>query len=312
VSIAVLEEVRIHRRALVVSEQSLRALQQAPAHRRQLHAAGFALENLDPYCNIELLNSPAERELNNIQALGRAANDSRRSDLAELPKLTNLQRHDREPASFWYAGSALPTDAAASLASGSTARRSARSVLVEAGPDCRLYVVTAGFLGLESSSATPLTSKPNAKRDSMSDPLFINEDFPWRDGLPMCSMVKAGDFLWLSGITARDESGKLVGPNDIQAQARQIFTNMQRVLALAGRDLTSVIRLTNYLTTPMNDMEFTRKYWIVRQEFLGNHRPASTGVRVASLMMPEMLIEIDAVAYAPNATLSPKARILNA
>lgn len=146
----------------------------------------------------------------------------------------------------------------------------------------------------------------------MNDPLFINEDFAWRDGLPMCSMVKTGDFLWLSGITARDENGKLVGPGDIAIQARQIFTNMRRVLALAGRDLTSIIRLTNYLTTPMDDMEHTRRYWAVRQEFLGNHKPASTGVRVASLMMPDMVIEIDAVAYAPGATISPKAKILNA
>jgi 2-iminobutanoate/2-iminopropanoate deaminase len=145
----------------------------------------------------------------------------------------------------------------------------------------------------------------------MNEPLLINEDFRWRDDLPMCSMVKAGDFLWLSGQTARGEDGKLVGPGDIQVQARQIFTNMRRVLGLAGCNLTSIIRLTNYLTTPMNDMEFTRKYWEVRQEFFGGHKPASTGVRVASLMLPDMVIEIDAVAYAPNAVISPKAKILN-
>src|SRR5690348_3707787 len=119
----------------------------------------------------------------------------------------------------------------------------------------------------------------------MNEPLLINEDFRWRDDLPMCSMVKTGDFLWLSGQTARGEDGKLVGPGDIRAQARQIFTIMRRILGLAGCNLTSIIRLTNYLTTPMNDMEFTRKYWEVRQEFFGNHKPASTGVRVASLML---------------------------
>jgi enamine deaminase RidA (YjgF/YER057c/UK114 family) len=124
-------------------------------------------------------------------------------------------------------------------------------------------------------------------------------------------MVKAGDFLWLTGQVALDEAGNVVGPGDIQAQARQVFTNMRRVLGLAGCDLTSVIRLTNYLTTPMDDMAITRKYWEVRKEFFGNHRPASTGVKVAALMMPELLIEVDAIAYAPKVTLTPDAKIIN-
>lgn len=145
----------------------------------------------------------------------------------------------------------------------------------------------------------------------MQDPLFIRDDWRWSDDKPMCYMVKAGDFLWLTGQVALDENGKVVGPGDIRAQTRQVFTNMRRVLGLAGCDLTSVIRLTNYLTTPMTDMVETRKYWEVRREFFGNHRPASTGVRVAALMLPELMIEIDAVAYAPNVVLSPDARLLN-
>jgi 2-iminobutanoate/2-iminopropanoate deaminase len=146
----------------------------------------------------------------------------------------------------------------------------------------------------------------------MNDPLFLRDDFRWREDSPMCHMVKAGDFLWLSGQVPLDENGKVVGAGDIQAQARQVFTNMRRVLGLAGCDLTSVIRLTNYLTVPFDDMEQIHKYWDVRREFFGTHRPASTGVRVAALMLPELLIEIDAIAYAPNAVISPSAIVLNA
>ncbi len=80
---------------------------------------------------------------------------------------------------------------------------------------------------------------------------------------------------------------------------------MRRVLGLAGCDLTSVIRLTNYLTVSFDDMEQTNKYWDVRREFFGTHRPASTGVKVAALIFPELLIEIDAIAYAPNAVINP-------
>ena len=146
----------------------------------------------------------------------------------------------------------------------------------------------------------------------MSDPLFLKDDIRWRENQPMSHMVKAGDFLWLSGIVSLDENRKVVGGGDIQAQTRQVFTIMRRVLGLAGCDLTSVIRLTNYLTVSFDDMEQINKYWDVRREFFGTHRPASTGVKVAALMFPELLIEIDAVAYAPNAVIDPSAVILNA
>ena len=145
----------------------------------------------------------------------------------------------------------------------------------------------------------------------MQDPLFIRDDWRWSDDKPMCYMVKAGDFLFLTGQVALDEKGNVVGPGDIAAQARQVFTNMRRVLRLAGCDLTSVIRLTNYLTTSRSDMVATRAYWDVRREFFGNHRPASTGVKVAALMLPELLIEIDAIAYAPKIELSSDARLLD-
>lgn len=146
----------------------------------------------------------------------------------------------------------------------------------------------------------------------MRDPLFIVDSRRrLSDDSPMCHMVKTGDFLWLTGQVSKDEEGNVVGHGDIQAQARQIFTNVRQLLGLVGCDLSSVIRLTNYLTTSMATTEFTNKYWQVRQEIFGNHRPASTGVQVAALMLPEYLLEVDVVAYGPNAVLSPEAIIVN-
>lgn len=145
----------------------------------------------------------------------------------------------------------------------------------------------------------------------MNTPIFLADDRHFDEAKPFCHLVKAGDFIWLSGVVAYDEQGKVVGLNDVRAQARQIFTNMQRRLGLVGCDLKSVIRLTTYLTTPMTDMKFTRQYWEARQEFFGSHRPASTGIQVAGLMLPELLVEVDAVAYAPDAVVSSEARILN-
>ncbi len=145
----------------------------------------------------------------------------------------------------------------------------------------------------------------------MNDPKFIVEKQLWDATKPMCHLVQAGDFIWLSGVVAFDENGAVVGAGDIKAQARQIFTNVRRRLGMFGCDLNSIIRLTNYLTTPMEDMTFTRQYWEVRDEFFGNHRPASTGVQVVALMLPELMLEVDVVAYAPGAQIGSDARILN-
>ncbi|MFO1080362.1 MAG: RidA family protein [Reyranellaceae bacterium] len=145
----------------------------------------------------------------------------------------------------------------------------------------------------------------------MTAPIFVKDIRRASDTRPMCDVVKAGDFLFLSGQVGFDEQRRIVGPGDIEAQARQIFTNVRRKLGLFGCDLTSIVRLTSYLTTPMTDMTFTEKYWTVRREFFGDHTPASTGVQVASLMLPGLVIEVDVTAYAPGAVPGPEAIVLN-
>lgn len=137
----------------------------------------------------------------------------------------------------------------------------------------------------------------------MTDPQFSSAVWDWSDDWPMSQLVKAGDYLFLSGQIAYDQDGRLVGEGDLEAQARQIFTNMRQVLGLAGCDLTSVVRLTNYFAIPEMNVEITQQYWSVRREVFGDHRPASTGLRVAALMTPGILLEVDAIAYAPGAEI---------
>ena len=110
---------------------------------------------------------------------------------------------------------------------------------------------------------------------------------------------RGGDYIWLSGQTAHDASGQIVGAGDVVAQARYIFRNIQNVLAThADCGLESVVRLTTYFVMPLS-AALTSQYWDVRREFFGNHPPASTGLQVVGLVTPETLIEIDAVVYAP-------------
>lgn len=129
---------------------------------------------------------------------------------------------------------------------------------------------------------------------------FLRPDWAWDADYPLTQMVRCGDFLFLSGQVPLDEAGNLVGLGDVRVQSRQVFRNMQEVLALAGCDLTSVIRLTTFFTISLADGDATKAYWEVRKEFFGDHRPASTGMAVRDLIMPGMILEVDAIAYAPE------------
>jgi 2-iminobutanoate/2-iminopropanoate deaminase len=105
--------------------------------------------------------------------------------------------------------------------------------------------------------------------------------------------VVAGDTLYVSGIVPVDANGAVVGGEDVAAQARQVFANMERVLAAAGATAADVVKVTVYLL----DVDDRPKINPVRQEFFGAARPASTLVEVSRLAVPGALVEIEAVAY---------------
>jgi 2-iminobutanoate/2-iminopropanoate deaminase len=105
--------------------------------------------------------------------------------------------------------------------------------------------------------------------------------------------VVAGDTLYVSGIVPVDAAGEVVGGDDVVAQARQVFANMERVLSAAGATAADVVKVTIYLL----DVDDRPKINPVRQEFFGSTRPASTLVEVSRLAVPGALLEIEAVAY---------------
>ena len=107
--------------------------------------------------------------------------------------------------------------------------------------------------------------------------------------------VRAGDLLFVSGITAVDEQGALVGGDDVVAQARQVFANMGAVLAAAGCSFSDVAKVTVFLTD-VDDRPLVNP---VRQEVFGAARPASTLVEVSALVVPGAKIEVEAIAVVP-------------
>jgi reactive intermediate/imine deaminase len=107
--------------------------------------------------------------------------------------------------------------------------------------------------------------------------------------------VRAGDLLFVSGVVPVDRNRELVGGDDVVAQARAVFANMEQVLAAAGCTFADVVKVTVYLT----DIDDRSRVNPVRQQVFGETRPASTLVEVSALVIPGARIEVDAVALVP-------------
>ena len=105
-------------------------------------------------------------------------------------------------------------------------------------------------------------------------------------------VVESGDFLFLSGVTAADEAGNIVGPGDIVAQTRYVFEKIGRLLAEAGAGFEDIIETTEFFVWS----DDYRRTAAVRREFLSAPYPAATGIPVARLIRPGALIEIRVVA----------------
>ncbi len=108
--------------------------------------------------------------------------------------------------------------------------------------------------------------------------------------------IKVGNMVYVSGQVAFDDEGKVVGEGDFSAQAEQVFRSLERVLQAAGAGLADVVKVTNFLV----DASHYPKFNEARRRFFPNDPPASTTVIVKELALPELLVEIEAVAVVPS------------
>jgi 2-iminobutanoate/2-iminopropanoate deaminase len=107
--------------------------------------------------------------------------------------------------------------------------------------------------------------------------------------------VRAGGFLYVSGIVPVDGDGRLVGGDDVVAQTQQVFENMRAVLVAGGCGFEDVVKVTVYLT----DIDDRPLINPLRQQVFGATRPASTLVEVPRLAVEGAKIEIECVALLP-------------
>ena len=106
-----------------------------------------------------------------------------------------------------------------------------------------------------------------------------------------------GDLLFISGQAAIDVQGRIVGVGDFEAQAKQAFENLDRVLRAGGSSLKNVIKVTIFLT----DMGYFDRIVDLRGQWFTAPYPADTIVAVRSLYSPYAMIEIEAIAVVDSA-----------
>ncbi len=106
--------------------------------------------------------------------------------------------------------------------------------------------------------------------------------------------MEGGRAVHLAGQLSVGPGGEVVGAGDFDAQAAQTFANLQELLRAAGSDLAKVVKVTIYL----RDMGNFPKILELRERYFTPPYPADTIVEVSSLALPELEIEIEAIALA--------------
>ena len=111
----------------------------------------------------------------------------------------------------------------------------------------------------------------------------------WEQVVGYSRAVKVGERIYVTGTTATNEKGEIIGAGDAYAQTAQAIRNIEQALKALGASLENVVRTRMFVT----DISRWEEYGRAHGEFFARIKPCATMVEVSKLVDPEMLIEIE-------------------
>jgi enamine deaminase RidA (YjgF/YER057c/UK114 family) len=123
----------------------------------------------------------------------------------------------------------------------------------------------------------------------MSKKKRVSSSTPLEDIVGYCRAIRYGNMISVSGTTASDRNGKIVGKGDLYAQTVYAMKKIETALQALGGSLDDVVR-TRIFTT---DMSRWREIAKAHKEYFGKARPTNTTVQVSGFADPDILVEVE-------------------
>jgi enamine deaminase RidA (YjgF/YER057c/UK114 family) len=134
------------------------------------------------------------------------------------------------------------------------------------------------------------------KEETMNKRLNISSGAKWEDIVGYSRAVRVGNVIEVSGTTAVDEQGNVIGLGNPYEQTKFTIAKIEKALLAAGAKLQDVVRTRMFVTDISQWEEIGRAHG----EYFREIKPVATMVEVKSLISPELLVEIEVTAILPS------------